>query len=123
MKENKKLEWRRTPASLPLWGWFPWVDVSTHSYCIREVERRRHISNRNMDIMRERRTSGLKTQIKMALVEKSYVLQLGIQVGMSDMTNATLGGMSTASSSFMSGSVPMVDLAELAEATNNWDER
>ena len=73
--------------------------------------------------MRERRTSGLKTQIKMALVEKSYVLQLGIQVGMSDMTNATLGGMSTASSSFMSGSVPMVDLAELAEATNNWDER
>merc|ERR1719458_2394191 len=66
-----------------------------------EVERRRHISNRNMDNMRERRTS----------------------VGMSDMTNATLGGMSTASSSFMSGSVPMVDLAELAEATNNWDER
>ena len=54
---------------------------------------------------------------------KSYVLQLGIQVGMSDMTNATLGGVSTASSSFMSGSVPMVDLAELAEATNNWDER
>ena len=42
---------------------------------------------------------------------------------MSDMTNATLGGMSTASSNFMSGSVPMVDLAELAEATNNWDER
>ena len=39
------------------------------------------------------------------------------------MTNATLGGMSTASSSFMTGSVPVVDLAELAEATNNWDIR
>ena len=42
------------------------------------------------------------------------------EAGMSECPS--VGGMSTASSSFM-GSVPVVDLDELAEATGNWDIR
>ena len=89
------------------------------------MERRRHISNRNMDMMRERRISGYSSNTTIISIQfkKKYILDIILEAGMSDMTNATLGGMSTASSSFMTGSVPVVDLAELAEATNNWDIR
>ena len=62
-----------------------------------EVERRRHISNRNQET-RDRRFSG-----------------------MSEGTNITMGGMSSASSN-ATGAIPNVTLEELAKACNNWDE-
>ena len=84
----------RQDAPLPSLGYPPAPHHPPTSRA--EVERRRHISNKNQET-RDRRFSG-----------------------MSEGTNATMGGMSSASSN-ATGAIPKITLEELARACNNWD--